>query len=459
MRILLACLFALLSLPALAQRAQPWEGICQSPVGVAAGPGQDGAARTAALWAGWMRSRGIGTLRIERDLTQQTSNARATLKINLRQPDGVSVDDWRATYFAAIAYPAATGLLPPAEARPILAMVQPPTPDAGITPLRVEFIPPETWWRSTWQVAVIACIPNPPSPEPTAFGITEAVVSSYYLSILLGLGAAAVLYLVIGFTALRVHRQQLDREAERQRADGRRPTPAFWRALNPVVICQDAFGAASLSRFQVLLFTLTVVGVYAYVFARTGYLSGLSNTVLLLLGITLAGSTLASLAEGPPLATANRVWLTATGVLDTRQRTPSWQDLLGAEGEVDVTRVQALAFSVFAAVALVVNGATDLENFAIPDQLNTLIGISQAVYVAGKALPRESAKRLNDEVRALRDAEQAVLRNPADAPALLEFERLRAALHGILTDVFGERFRADRLRALQPGTLAPAPPA
>jgi hypothetical protein len=177
----------------------------------------------------------------------------------------------------------------------------------------------------------------------------------------------------------------------------------------------------------------------------------------LLLGITLAGSTLASLAEGPPLSTANRVWLTATGILDTRQRTPRWEDLLGAEGEVDVTRVQALAFSVFAAVALVVNGATDLENFAIPDQLNTLIGISQAVYVAGKALPREAAKRLNDEVRSLRDAEQAVLRNPADAPALLEFERLRAALHGALTDVFGERFRPDRLRMLQPGTLAQPP--
>ena len=119
------------------------------------------------------------------------------------------------------------------------------------------------------------------------------------------------------------------------------------------------------------------------------------------------------------------------------------------------SRVTGLAReTLFAAVALVVNGATDLENFTIPPELNTLIGISQAVYVAGKALPREAAKRLNDEVRALRDAEQATLRNPADEPARLEFERLRAALHGMLTDVFGERFRADRLRTLQPGTLA-----
>ncbi len=456
MRILLACLLSLLALPAVAQRAPPWEGICQNPQGLAVGPAQPGADRAAALWAGWIRSRGLGTLRIERDLTQQTSNARATLKINLRQPEGVDDKDWRATFFAAIAYPGASGALPAADSATILAVVHPPTPEAGITPLRVEFTPPETWWRSVWQVAVIACIPNPPSPEPSAFGITEAAVSSYYLSVVIGIGAAALLYLVIAFTALRVHRQQLDAQAREDRGGGRRASPAFWRALNPVVICQDAFGAASLSRFQVLLFTLTVVGVYAYVFARTGNLSGLSNTVLVLLGITLAGSTLAGLAEGPPLATANRVWLTATGVLDTRPRTPRWEDLLGAEGEVDVTRVQALAFSVFAAVALVVNGATDLENFTIPPELNTLIGISQAVYVAGKALPREAAKRLNDEVRALRDAEQVTLRNPADEPARLEFERLRAALHGMLTDVFGERFRADRLRTLQPGTLAPS---
>ncbi|HWT07726.1 MAG TPA: hypothetical protein VN329_01095, partial [Roseomonas sp.] len=303
MRILFACLLSLLALPALAQRAPAWEGICQNPQGVAAAPGQPGDARTAGLWAGWIRARGLGTLRIERDRTQQTSNARATLKINLRQPEGVDDKDWRATFFAAIAYPAAAGALPAEGSAPILAIVHPPTPEAGITPLRVEFTPPETWWRSIWQVAVIACIPNPPSPEPSAFGITEVTVSSYYLSVVIGFGAAALLYVVIAFTALRVHGQQLDTQARQQRSSGRRPSPAIWRAFNPVVICQDAFGAASLSRFQVLLFTLTVVGVYAYVFARTGYLSALSNTVLMLLGITLAGSTLAGLAEGPPLST------------------------------------------------------------------------------------------------------------------------------------------------------------
>lgn len=454
-----ACLLVLCSIltasPASAQRSPVWEGICQAPLGLAPGPGHEGETRAAGVWAAWMRSKALDTLRVERDSTQQTSHARATLRILLRQPEGVDNKDWSATFFAAIAYSAADGALPREGGALMLAHVHPPTPEPGLTPLRLTFSPRDTWWHSTWRVAVIACIPGTDSPDPSAFGVTEVTVSSYYLSVVIGISAAVLLYLVIAFTARRVHAQQLETQGRAQRQGGRRASPALWRAMNPVLICQDPFGAASLSRFQVLLFTITVVGVYAYVFARTGHLAALSETVLLLLGITLAGSTLAGLAEGPPLATANRLWLNATGILDTRQRIPRWEDLLGSEGEVDVTRVQALAFSVFAAVALVINGATDLENFAIPAQLNTLIGISQAVYVAGKALPREAAKRLNEEVRSLRDAEQAVLRNPADEPARLEFERLRAGLHGALSDVFGERFRPDRLRALEPGaTLA-----
>jgi hypothetical protein len=454
-----ACLLVLCSIltasPASAQRSPVWEGICQAPLGLAPGPGHEGETRAAGVWAAWMRSKALDTLRVERDSTQQTSHARATLRILLRQPEGVDNKDWSATFFAAIAYSAADGALPREGGALMLAHVHPPTPEPGLTPLRLTFSPRDTWWHSTWRVAVIACIPGTDSPDPSAFGVTEVTVSSYYLSVVIGISAAVLLYLVIAFTARRVHAQQLETQGRAQRQGGRRASPALWRAMNPVLICQDPFGAASLSRFQVLLFTITVVGVYAYVFARTGHLAALSETVLLLLGITLAGSTLAGLAEGPPLATANRLWLNATGILDTRQRIPRWEDLLGSEGEVDVTRVQALAFSVFAAVALVINGATDLENFAIPAQLNTLIGISQAVYVAGRALPRDSAKRLNEEIATIRSAEARALADAGDAAARKEFETARNAIASSLRDVFGERFCERRLHGLQPGDRVP----
>ncbi|MFC7538179.1 hypothetical protein ACFQU2_41000 [Siccirubricoccus deserti] len=225
------------------------------------------------------------------------------------------------------------------------------------------------------------------------FGLTTVTVSSYYLSVAAGLGSVGVLYLMLALAARQLHELQLRETASR--APDRRPLQAWLRAFSPIVISQDAFGTASLSRFQVLLFTLAAVGVYAYVLIRTGELSSLSSDVLWLLGITMAGSALASIAGGPVVSTGNRLWLLATGVLDNAPRRPRWHDLLGADGEIDVTRVQALAFSAFAAAALVANGPNDLERFEVPDTLKYLIGLSQAVYVAGKALPRdgEAAER------------------------------------------------------------------
>jgi hypothetical protein len=119
--------------------------------------------------------------------------------------------------------------------------------------------------------------------------------------------------------------------------------------------------------------------------------------------------------------------------------------------------VQALAFTVFAAAALVVNGTADLARFEIPDQINYLMGISQAVYVAGKAMPREAAKRLNEEIRAVREAERAVLDHPADAAAQKSFETARNAIGSVLLNVFGERFNDAALRRLTPGRREPPP--
>jgi hypothetical protein len=189
--------------------------------------------------------------------------------------------------------------------------------------------------------------------------------------------------------------------------------------------------------------------------ARTGQMPDISNTVLALLGITLSGSTLARITEGSVVDTPNRLWLFGTGVVDPTPREPRWHDLLAGDGEIDVTRVQALAFSVFAAVALVANGTGDLEKFEIPEKLNYLIGLSQAVYVAGRSLPRDSARRLNEEIRLVREAEGAALAAPG-ADTERAFETARNGLQTSLFNVFGERFRGAILRALKPGDRAPA---
>lgn len=395
----------------------------------------------------------------------QTAKAIPTLQFRISRPESISAADWRRSWLEAVLYPAGmprTGIIADSLA---VGRVQPHAPTDTETEVTVEF--PEAdpgWLPSRWEVALLVCVDRGAGDNPNLennhlvreFGRIPLFVSSLKLSAALGIGAVLLLYLVLAFTAARLHRRQYEvarRAAERE--SGRMVPP--WRfALRPTVIAQDSFGHCSFARFQVLLFTLVLAGVYAYVAARTGSLPNLSNTVLTLLGITLSGSTLARVIEGPVVDTPNRLWLLGTGIIDPAPRVPRWQDMLAGDGEIDVTRVQALAFSLFAAVALVANGTGDLEHFEIPEQLNYLIGLSQAVYVAGRALPRESAKRLNEEVRAAREAEAQAIERAGEPAALLAFETARNALGTSLFDFFGDRFVAERLRGLRPGDrLAP----
>ncbi|MBR0671830.1 hypothetical protein [Neoroseomonas soli] len=391
---------------------------------------------------------------------QQTAKAVPTAQFRLARPTTVSPEDWSRAWLEAVLYPAGTSRTAiPAESL-VVGIVQPHTPSETETEVIVEFPSASTGWLpSRWEVVLLICVDVGAGTNPNLennrmvreFGRVTLYFSSLKLSAAIGIGTFALLYVVLAFTAARLHRRQYEVARAAAEREARRSIPAWQFALRPTVITQDAFGYCSLARFQVLMFTLVLAGVYAYVMARTGGLPTLSNTVLALLGITMTGSTLARVIEGPVVDTPNRVWLLGTGVIDPSPRIPRWQDMLAGEGEIDVTRVQALAFSIFAALALVVNGTGDLEHFEIPEQLNYLIGLSQAVYVAGRALPRESANRLNEEVRAAREAELQVIAKPGDQAAELAFETARNALGTSLFDFFGERFQAQRLMQLRPG--------
>lgn len=390
----------------------------------------------------------------------QTSKATPTLEFRLSRPPSISVADWQRSWLEVVLYPEN---MPRSAIDPnslVIGSVHPHSPTETETLVTVELPQSDAGWLpSRWEVALLVCVDRGAGLNPDVdnnhlvreYGRLSLFVSSLKLSAAIGIAAFLALYVVLAFTAAHLHRRQFEvtrRVAEQQTG---KMVPAWMFALRPTVIAQDAFGYCSFARFQVLMFTLVLAGVYAYVMARTGSLPNLSNTVLALLGITLSGSTLARVIEGPVVDTANRLWLLGTGVIDPSPRVPRWQDMLAGDGEIDVTRVQALAFSVFAAVALVVSGTGDLEHFEIPEQLNYLIGLSQAVYVAGRALPRESAKRLNEEVRATREAEAQAIAAPADPAATLAFTTSRNALATSLFDFFGERFDAQRLRGLRPG--------
>jgi multisubunit Na+/H+ antiporter MnhG subunit len=453
--VLLVCALVALAGAAHAQSRRAIE--CGLPAEEGQPPGERADFITLDGFASWL---GKNAAAIEIAKVRQTAQAVQTLLISVQRPGRIEPADWERAFFEVLAYPSARS---PSELRAndiVLGRVRPPRPsNENVREIVIEFASIErNWLPSRMEIVVLACVPEPLEDgrglakvrDLRAYGSQGFYFSSLWLSTAIGLGAVLLLYALIGLAAAGVHRRQYAfLRAREEKAGSRLSLLGF--ALRPTVLMQDSFGTCSLARFQVLLFTLVLTGVYAYVLARTGELSGLSNTVLALLGITLAGSTLARATGGPVVDTPNRLWLIGTGVLDATPRAPAWRDLIASDGEIDVTRVQAVAFSLFAAAALVINGTTNLAGFEIPQEINYLMGISQVVYIAGKALPQEAAKRLNEEIRAIRTAETRVLSDPTDAVAGKEFETARNAIGAALFDVFGERFDEVALRAMVPG--------
>jgi hypothetical protein len=142
-------------------------------------------------------------------------------------------------------------------------------------------------------------------------------------------------------------------------------------------------GYASLSQFQIVLWTL-VVGLSAiYVMTLSGNLVEIGDGTLILLGIA-SGAGLAARVSEPPQKSAPPVPVVPA--------MPEWSDLLipdRASREVDVTRLQMLTFTLITAAFVVVKVFVDYEIPTIPSNFLLLMGISNGVYIGGKRLPSQ----------------------------------------------------------------------
>lgn len=142
-------------------------------------------------------------------------------------------------------------------------------------------------------------------------------------------------------------------------------------------------GYASLSQFQIVLWTV-VVGLSAiYVMTLSGNLISITEGTLTLLGIASAAALLARVPLNPPQGTV----ITSTA---NASICPEWSDLVipdRSTREIDVTRLQMLAFTLIAAAFVVVKVVVDYEIPVIPVNFLILMGISNGVYVTGKRLP------------------------------------------------------------------------
>jgi hypothetical protein len=278
---------------------------------------------------------------------------------------------------------------------------------------------------SLWRSADLYVYRCEATGSPKSVSMVSMRVSSPLYSAFLAWPAALILYVLAAFAA--------------RRTDA--GTAPWWRYLDPVTITAGADGRGSLSKLQILFFSMIVFGLLAYIVARSGVLSDMSASVLLLLGITGVGSAAAkgTDAQRDRISFDNRAWLVRKGWLAptafTAQNAASWYDIVSSDGEFDVFRYQNVIFSLVVGVALLTAGINELASFTIPENLLGILGLSQVVYIGGKLVAKTSVGELNDAVTALRDLEAklatAAIANPDPNPAAggdaLTVARRRAA--------------------------------
>ena len=247
-------------------------------------------------------------------------------------------------------------------------------------------------------------------------------------------------------------------------ADIKTDVPLF-RYFDPVYLTAGSDGKGSLSKLQILFFSLIVFGLLSYILARTGALSDLSSSILYLLGIAGVGSAVAKGTDEQKnrLSLDNRAWLVGKTWLPeagwAAVNTANWHDIITNDGgEFDVYRYQSCIFSLTVGGALLVTGVNELASFAIPQTLLGILGLSQAVYIGGKAVSTSAVAELNDAITSVRAAEKSyadALAKPstdADAAAsltkstLIDYENSAKYAKGLFETLTDRHITDDQLK-------------
>lgn len=185
-------------------------------------------------------------------------------------------------------------------------------------------------------------------------------------------------------------------------------------AYSPVVLTAGKFRRGSLANIQVLFFSLVVFWLVALNLGRGEGLPKLNSDILLLLGIAAVGTgtVRGAAAARKRLSNENWAWLKNKGWVSQdiertkADRKPIWGDLLTSDGAFEVTRFQSLSFSLLVGGALIKAGIDgNTANFDVPDAYLGILGLSQIVYVGGKAVAPNAVGQLNDQLTKLRALE------------------------------------------------------
>jgi hypothetical protein len=171
-----------------------------------------------------------------------------------------------------------------------------------------------------------------------------------------------------------------------------RQIPWLLFVLHPVRISSASYGEASMSQLQVLLFTLIVGALLFYLWFATLILSDISADLLKLIGISAVGavgSRFAHTLKTTPNDQTAR-YLIGKGWYNWNevdvQELATFRKLLLTDDRLDVYKFQIAIFTIIVALYVIFAGKNGLSDVKISETMLYLIGISQGVYVAGKAV-------------------------------------------------------------------------
>jgi len=267
-------------------------------------------------------------------------------------------------------------------------------------------VPPARW--SMWDqgtVYLFACRRGVGKPE---FVTTLKAPMSWR-----GFCAPLALMIVIGVYLLSATAVLFVDKARRGTAAG---ALRWSQYLDPVNLTADINRRGSLSKLQILFFSLVVAGLLSYIVMRAGVLSDLSPSILLLLGISGVGAAASKAAEVSRnrLDFENWAWLIRKGWLPegglVTVGRAQWRDLVMTADEFDVYHFQMIVFSLVVGGALLSTGLSDLASFKVPETLLGVLGLSQVVYVGGMLVTPPSYRNLDDSLTKLRELEADFVR-------------------------------------------------
>jgi hypothetical protein len=248
-----------------------------------------------------------------------------------------------------------------------------------------------------WQKADLYLYTCGTAGSPARVSKTNIRLSPYWYSLWV---CAAVVFLAYVWVAFALRKQD-------------HTFKSFLRSLDPVKLTAGSDGKGSLSKFQILSFSLVVFGLILLFMLQTGMLSDLSSTILALLGISGIGATVAKGADAQrnTISADNRAWLIRRNWLPSTKTAgdasnASWRDFFTTDNEFDVYRYQSFIFGMVVVLSLIATGVTQLSTFVIPNTILGIVGLSQAVYIGGKLVTPTNISDINAAITDLRDREK-----------------------------------------------------